>query len=454
MIQKNIKNTKKMSAPLVLVIGFLLIICFGTLLLILPISSADGSFTDPLTAGFTSVSATCVTGLVVTDTATHFSLFGQFVILCLIQIGGLGFMSMSVLISALIRRAITPKEKVLIAQSMGMRESGGTVFFMRRILIATFAFEGMGAALLTLRFAGRFGLLGGLRRGIFVSVSAFCNAGFDPFGTAQSPYQSLTSFSHDPVVLITVMALIIIGGIGFIVWDDILAAIKRVRRISVYSKIVLLVTGCLIVSGTLLFLLFEWKNPETLGAQSLGNKWLNAAFQSVTLRTAGFNSLDIAAFTEESSFISVIYMLIGGASASTAGGLKVGTVGVLLAAALSAAMGRTRVVIFRRRISKEVVLRALSITLIGIALVVTAGLAIAMIEGAGMLSSIYEAASAYATVGLSIMGTPQSSVLTRLILMVLMYLGRVGLLTVTYAIAMRMNKNSNIDFPYANLLVG
>ncbi|MCI8331432.1 MAG: Trk family potassium uptake protein [Clostridiales bacterium] len=445
---------KKMAAPLVFVIGFFIIICLGAFLLTLPVSSAKGTFTNPFDALFTAVSSACVTGLVAVDTAVHYSLFGQIVILCLIQIGGLGFMSLSVLLSSLIRRAITPKEKMLIAQSMGMRESGGTVHFMRRILRAVFLFEGLGALCLTLCFTGRYGLAGGLYRGVFVAVSAFCNAGFDPFGTAEMPYQSLTAFVGEPAVLIVVMVLVVAGGIGFIVWEDLTAAMRRQRRLSVYSKLVLLVTGLLLLSGALLFMLFEWHNPETLGGLTADQKIVNSFFQSVTLRTAGFGALDLAKCTEESTFVSILYMLVGGASASTAGGLKVGTIGVLLAAAGCAALGKTKVILFHRRISKETVLRALSITVIGVGIVIVSGLAISVIEGSGMLAAMYEAASAYATVGLSIMGTPTASVLTKCILMILMFLGRVGLLTVTYAIAMRMNKHTGVDYPYANMLVG
>ncbi|MCI8589772.1 MAG: potassium uptake protein, TrkH family [Clostridiales bacterium] len=454
MIQSKIKQKKKMAAPLVFIIGFFVIICLGALLLMLPISSADGRFTNPLDALFTAVSASCVTGLVAVDTAVHYSLFGQVVVLCLIQIGGLGFMSLSVLLSSLIRRAITPKEKLLIAQSMGMRESGGTVHFMRRILRAVFLFEGTGALCLTLCFAGRYGFAGGLYRGVFVAVSAFCNAGFDPFGTVEQPYQSLTAFAGDPVVLIVVMVLIVVGGIGFLVWEDVLAALRRVRRLSPYAKFVLFITGLLIFSGAILFMLFEWHNPDTLGGFTTGQKVVHSFFQSVTLRTAGFGALDLTKCTEESSFISILYMLIGGASASTAGGLKVGTFGVLLAAAGCAALGRTKVIVFHRRISKETVMRALSITVIGASLVIVSGLAISVIEGSGILAAMYETASAYATVGLSIMGTPGASAITKCILMVLMFLGRVGLLTVTYAIAMRMNRRTGVDYPYANMLVG
>lgn len=454
MKENALKVKKTLSPTVVLLLGFLAVIAVGTVLLMLPVSSRSGQGTDPLSAAFTAVSATCVTGLVAVDTGSHFSLFGQSVILLLIQVGGLGFMSMAVMISMLIRRAITPKERVLIAQSMGLDRSGGTVRFVRRLLIGTFAMEGTGAVLLMTRFIPRYGLVPGVRRSIFIAVSAFCNAGFDPFGTLDAPYCSLTDYAGDATVLITVMLLVAIGGIGFVVWEDIYLFFKERHRLHPYSKFILALTGALILAGAALTALFEWGNPATLGGLSFSDKILNCFFQSVTLRTAGFNTLDLAAFTESGAFISIIFMLIGGASGSTAGGIKVGTVGVVFAAAVSAAMGRTRVYVFGRKVSRENIMRALSVAFIGGVIVITAALAITALEGCSLIGAMYEAATAYATVGCSMIGTPATCAATKLLLMALMYTGRVGLLTVTYTIALRMRSEGKIDYPEINIPIG
>ena len=448
------KRKKIVSAALVLMIGFLLIILVGACLLTLPVSAADGRPTDFLSAAFTAVSATCVTGLSVVDIASCFSLFGQIVILCLIQVGGLGFMSVAVLISFVIRRAITPKERVVIAQSMGIPGQGGAVRFVRRILVGTVAFEGIGAFVLTVCFSGRYGIAEAIYRGIFISVSAFCNAGFDPLGAPDAPSKSLTVFQSDPVVLITIMVLIVAGGIGFIIWDDVWNVFHAKKRLGIYAKFVLICSAFLIVSGAALTFLFERNNAGTLGSLSMTDKILNSFFHSISLRTAGFYAVDVASFTEQGALVSILYMLIGGASGSTAGGIKVGTVGVIFVAAVCAAVGKSRVVIMKRRISKEIVLRALSIALSAVTLVLVAGIAISMIEHASILVSLYEAASACATVGLSMIGTSSCAAPTRLILMALMYMGRVGILTITYTIAMRMRDDSVIDYPNVNILVG
>lgn len=447
---------KALSPTLIISFGFVAIILFGALLLMTPMATRDGIGAKPLDALFTATSATCVTGLVSVDTGSFYSTFGQCVILFLIQIGGLGFMSMAVLLSIIVRRTISPKERVLIAESYGLDTGAGTVRLMRKILCGTFLFEGTGALLLTLRFIFAYGngIKEALYKGTFLSVSAFCNAGFDPLGTKESPFCSIVQFAGDATVIITLSLLIIIGGIGFVVWDDILSAVRTKKRLGVYSKFILLLTLVLLVSGAVLFAAYEWGNPATLGGFNTPGKILNAFFHSVTLRTAGFNTLDTAAFHEGSTVLSIIYMLIGGASGSTAGGLKVGTVGVIIATAICGAIGRTRVSIFKRRIAKDVILRALSVTVIGLILVFAAGLVINACDGVPVLQAMYESASAYATVGISMCGTPTLGTVSKLLIMMLMYFGRVGILTVTFAITVKMRDDSLIDYPNVNIPIG
>ncbi len=453
---KKYRYHRAVSPALITALGFVAIIMFGAALLMTPIASADRVWTSPLDAVFTATSATCVTGLVTLDTASHFSIFGQCVILFLIQIGGLGFMSMAVLLSTIIRRTISPKERVIIAQAYGLETGGGTVRLMRKILMGTLLFEASGAVILSLRLFLSYGFspAESIYKGIFVSVSAFCNAGFDPFGTKETPFISLTGFDKDPIVLLTLAALIIIGGIGFIVWDDIHNIIRKKKRLGVYPKFILVITAFLLISGTVIFSLLEWNNPKTLGGYSSGYKILNAFFQSVTLRTAGFNTLNISAFGESGAFISILYMIIGGASGSTAGGIKVGTIGILFIAAFCAATGKPRVTVYGRKISREIILRALSVMLMAILLIFTAGIAINLIDGAPLLQSMYEAASAYATVGVSMAGTPTLSAASHIIIILLMYLGRVGILTVTFAVAMKTHDEYLLDYPNINMPIG
>ena len=285
----------------VIALGFLIVIAVGTLLLCMPFSSADGTFTNPIDALFTSVSATCVTGLTVTTTVTHWSVFGQVVILLLIQIGGLGFMTMAVLFSLILRRSVTPKERMIIAMSYNLNSYDRIIVLVRRILVGTLIIEGAGSVVLATQFIPEFGWSRGTWCSIFHSVSAFCNAGFDIIGDA-----SLVPYQTNPVVNLTLMALIIVGGIGFLVWSDAVNVIKRKNRFSVYSKLVLLITAFLILSGAGLFALLEWNNPETIGNLSVGEKILSCFFHSVTLRTAGFATFDNGAMGDEAKLLSML----------------------------------------------------------------------------------------------------------------------------------------------------
>ena len=442
-----------MHAAMVIAVGFALIILAGTLLLMLPCAAKSGRATPFIDALFTATSATCVTGLVTVGTAVHWSLFGKCVILLLIQIGGLGFMSVMTATSLLLRRTITLRERMVIGAGFGLDSSGGIVRLMRRVLVGTFLFEGVGAALLSVRFVGEFGLLRGIGMGIFHAVSAFCNGGFDLMGTPDDPFCSLVGYAGDPLVSLTIMALIVIGGLGFFVWSDVWDR-KCFKRLTLHSKLVLTTTGALLAGGFVLTLLFEWSNPATLGGMTLPHKLLAAAFQSVTLRTAGFNTIDESALTGPSQAVACVLMLIGGSPGSTAGGLKTVTVAVLALSAVSALRGRTSVTAFGRTIEPRSIMNAVALTVIGVTISLGGACVIAFIENAPMNLCLYETASAFGTVGLTMSLTPSLSAVSHIMLIVLMYFGRVGVLTLGVAVFLRRSEPPKLKFPSGNVMIG
>ena len=439
-----------MHAAMVIAVGFALIILAGTLLLMLPCAAKSGRATPLIDALFTATSATCVTGLVTVGTAVHWSLFGKCVILLLIQIGGLGFMSVMTATSLLLRRTITLRERMVIGAGFGLDSSGGIVRLMRRVLVGTFLFEGVGAALLSIRFVQQFGPLRGVGMGVFHAVSAFCNGGFDLMGTPDDPFCSLVHYAEDPLVSLTIMALIVLGGLGFFVWSDVWDH-RRFRSLSLHSKLVLAMSGVLLGGGFLLTLLFEWSNPATLGGMTLPHKLLAAAFQSVTLRTAGFNTIDESALTGPSQAVACVLMLIGGSPGSTAGGLKTVTVAGL---AVSALRGRTSVTAFGRTIEPRSIMNAVALTVIGVTISLGGACVIAFIENAPMNLCLYETASAFGTVGLTMSLTPSLSAVSHIMLIVLMYFGRVGVLTLGVAVFLRRSEPPKLKFPSGNVMIG
>ena len=412
-----------MHAAMVIAVGFALIILAGALLLMLPCAAKSGRATPFIDALFTATSATCVTGLVTVSTAVHWSLFGKCVILLLIQIGGLGFMSVMTAASLLLRRTITLRERMVIGAGFGLDSSGGIVRLMRRVLVGTFLFEGVGAGLLSIRFVQQFGPLRGVGMGVFHAISAFCNGGFDLMGTPDDPFCSLVHYADDPLVNLTIMALIVLGGLGFFVWSDVWDH-RRFRRLSLHSKLVLAMSGVLLGGGFVLTLLFEWSNPATLGGMSVPHRLLAAAFQTVTLRTAGFNTIDQSALTDPSQAVACVLMLIGGSPGSTAGGLKTVTVAVLA-------------------------LSAVSVTII-----LGGACAISFIENVPMNLCLFETASAFGTVGLTMSLTPALSAVSHIMLIVMMYFGRVGVLTFGVAVFLRRREPPKLTFPSGNVMIG
>lgn len=448
------RNRKKPNLYRLLAIGFALIILTGTVLLTLPISSAEGISTPFEDALLTATSATCITGLVVYDTATHWSLFGQAVILCMIQVGGLGFMTLGSALVLLLRRNGTVSDRKQIAEALNTSDYQTATQTLKHVIAGTVAFEGAGAIVLAARFIPDFGFAGGVWRGVFTSISAFCNAGFDLFGTVQ-PFSSITGYADDLVVNLTLAGLIILGGLGFLVWED-LYTNHSWKKLSLFSKTVLITSGSLILLGTILIFALEYTNPETLGEMSLRNKLLASFFQSISPRTAGFNSIDLAATTESTQVLIIILMFIGASSGSTGGGVKVSTVAVLGAAMKSVLRGEKDATLFKKRISADTVNRALTLVFFPLILVLIGSVAINVAEPhVTFMDALFECTSAFATVGLSMSVTPTLSLFSKIIIILLMYLGRVGMITVSYALLTDRRKRRNtLRYPEGDILIG
>ncbi len=446
------KSKKHLNPTRMIALGFALIILAGACLLHLPISAKSGEWTPWLTCLFTATSATCVTGLAQVDTFLHWTLFGQVVVLVLIQLGGLGFVSLMTLVSLALRRRIGLSQRMMMASSMNLSNTAGVVRVVRRALGGTFLLEGVGGLLLAVRFIPKFGFGKGLWFGIFHAVSAFCNGGFDLMGEYTGPFSSLVGFQSDPLVLGVIMFLIVVGGLGFFVWEDILEN-KRWKAFSLYTKLVLAITGGLILTGFLTTLWFEWSNPATLGNLSTGDKLLNALFQSVTLRTAGFATLDQGGLTDNSAVMGIIFMLVGGSSGSTAGGIKTVTAGVLLLALWESLRGREQVVVRNRTIPARRVLDAMTLTMSIMMLLIVGTMGLSLVDQIPFLDGAYEIASALGTVGLSMGVTTTLSPVSSLLVILCMYLGRVGVLTFSIAFLTR-RLESKLQYPTADIMIG
>lgn len=442
----------RLSPTRTIALVFICMILVGTALLMLPISSRSGASVGAIPALFTATSATCVTGLVAGDTWTLFSGFGQAVILCLIEVGGLGFMSAACLVIFLFRRKIGLRQRMVIAQALSINEMEGVVRLQKWVLLGSLFIQLAGAAILFFRFLPDYGWTTALKWGIFHAVSAFCNAGFDIVGSV-APGQNMMLFQNDPVVLITLMALVVIGGLGFFVWEEVITC-RSMKKWSVYTKLVLLSTLVLILSGAALTVLLEWNNPNTLGNMPAGQKVLNGFFQSVTLRTAGFSSFDQANLTEPGKAVSIVLMLIGGCSGSTAGGLKTVTVLVLILFAVSRARGRSRVSVFRRNIPGEKVMDAMTIVSVVVGLAFFGAIVICATSGVRFLDALYETVSALATVGLTSGVTPHLSIISKLMIIVFMYFGRVGILTLSLGFLLGDRAQERFQYADTNLLIG
>lgn len=443
---------KKWNPTRLIVVGFAVVILLGTLLLHLPLASRDGQVTPWLTCLFTATSATCVTGLVQVDTMLHWSGFGQAVILLLLQLGGLGFVTLLSLVSFAMGSRIGLSQRLMMASALNLPSTVGAVRVVRHALMGTFIIESAGALMLATRFVPLFGWGKGLWFSLFHSVSAFCNGGFDLMGEYSGEYSSLAAFQSDPVVLLTIIVLIVVGGLGFFVWEDCLE--KRCwSKLSLYSKLVLGITSGLIFFGTVFFLWVEWGNPATLGDMNTGEKLLNALFQSVTLRTAGYATIDQGALTDSSAVLSAVLMLVGGSSGSTAGGLKTVTVGVLFIALWESLRGREQVVLRGRTVPARRVLDAMTLTLTVCILFVGGSMVLSLADGLPFIKASYEVASALGTVGLSMGATPELSAVSSVLIILFMYMGRVGILSFSVAFMIRRSEGK-VRYPTTEVLVG
>ena len=455
MLKKLLLKTNAMKPAQVMVIGFGVVILFGGLILNLPIATKDGESVGFLNALFTATSAVCVTGLVVVDTSTYWNEFGQFVIITLIQIGGLGFMTMATMFSLLTGKKINLRERLLIQESLNQKDLSGLVKLTRYIIMMTFAIEGIGALLLSMVFIPELGLLKGIWYSIFHAISAFCNAGFDLMGSITGEYSSLMSFVSNTLINFVICGLIILGGIGFPVLLDVINN-KKYSKLNVHSKLVINTSAILIIIGFLFIFIAEFDNAGSLGGLSMKEKLLSSLFQSVTLRTAGYTTIDLTLLKESTLFLMIILMLIGASPASTGGGLKTTTVATLFLTVKSFILGKEDIEVYQRRISSTTVRKSLGIFFIGVFIALFGTLILSIVNPEfTLLECRFEVISAFATVGLSIGGTPSLTALGKILIMILMFLGRVGSLTIFIALLSRNNRiKSKIRYAEGKIIVG
>lgn len=440
----------KLTTTQTIAVGFLMTILIGTIALMLPISSRDGRFTDPLTALFTATSATCVTGLAVVDTYQYWSVFGRVFLLILIQIGGLGFMTIGVFMAVLMRRNIGLKERGILQESMNTLQIGGVVRLVKKIIIATLAFEGVGAALLSVRFVPEMGWLEGICNGIFHSISAFCNAGFDLMGKKEE-YSSLVAYSGDVIVNVTIMLLILLGGAGFVVWDDLQKKKFRVKEYLLHTKIALTMTVILVFGGAFAIYLLERNGLMVdMGAKETV---LTSLFASVTARTAGFNTIDTGAMSAGSKLVTIALMFIGGNPGSTAGGIKTTTFAVMLIFVWANLRNSHGSNIFRRRLEEEEIRKASIVVTINLLLAVAAAILLCALQDFPMEDILLEVFSAIGTVGMSSGITRGMGTVSRLVLIVLMYCGRIGSMTFALSFTER-KKVAPVQLPAEKIIIG
>ena len=438
----------------VMALGFLIMILTGALLLTLPAATAAGESIGFGNALFTATSAVCVTGLVVVDTGTTFSLFGQIVLIALIQMGGLGFMVFATLVMVALGRRITLRSRMLMRESMNTTTLSGLVRLTGWYGLLVALIELGGAAILAVRFVPLLGWGRGIYFSIWHAISAFCNAGFDLFGN----FTSLTSFAGDPLVLLTVALLIILGGIGFAVISEVSEQRFRWRPLSLHARVTLLMTCVLLVMGTAFIALAEWGNPATLGlVEGAGNKVANAFFQAATMRTAGFNSINLTAMTDASKFMSVLLMFVGASSASTGGGVKTTTVAVLLLCVWSVVRGDEDIAVMGKRLSPALVRRALAIVMVALLILITGTMLLTLAEEGRypFIDVLFETTSAMATVGVTSIGTPALTSVSQAVRIPMMYFGRVGPLTMALAMAQKQGAGkARIRYPEENITIG
>ena len=445
-MSRDIHKKKHLSSFQLIILGFAGVILFGAIILMLPVSSAEGVMTPFNQTLFTSTSAVCVTGLAVLDTGSYWSVFGQVVILLLIQIGGLGVVTVAVSVFMLSGRKISLMQRSTMQNAISAHKVGGIVRLTKFILKGTLFVEMAGALALLPVFYHDFGRKG-IWMAVFHSISAFCNAGFDILGTPTNPFPSITAYAGNPIVNVVIMFLIIAGGIGFLTWEDICINKIHFRKYHMQSKIIVVTTALLIVLPAVFFFFSDFTHL------SVGKRLLASAFQAVTPRTAGFNTMDISKMTEVSKAMIIILMLVGGSPSSTAGGMKTTTFAVLILNAFATFRSQENVETFGRRIECSVIKNASTIAMMYCMLFLCGGITISAYEGLPLLECLYEAASAVGTVGLTLGITPKLHIVSQFILIILMYLGRVGGLTLIYAVLSK-KKKGNARLPLEKITVG
>lgn len=456
---KKQKNNRGMTTTRVILLGFLSAIFIGTILLSLPAANVSGEG-DFLTSLFTATTSVCVTGLVVVDTFSHWTLFGKIVILILIQLGGLGIVAFTSAVMLVFRRKITLRDRMMIQDAFSLNNLQGMVRFVKKVIMGTVVVETFGALVYMIDFIPRYGAAHGIWYSFFNSISAFCNAGIDILGP-----DSLMSFNSNPLVLFNTMMLIVSGGIGFVVWWDLTDMLGRIRKremnlrlgmrkLSFHTKLVIITTFSLIVTGTILTFIFEYNNPDTIGNMSLGDKLLNSLFQSVTLRTAGFAAVSQGGLRDTSVLMCIVFMIIGGSPVGTAGGIKTITFAVLFFTVLAVIKGRNDTVVFNRKVNEGLIRRALAVTFISIMVFFIFSILLITTNDITLTDAMYEVASAIGTVGLSRGITASLSTAGRIIIIIAMYLGRIGPISMFVAFSNRYSIKNSIHNAEADIIVG
>lgn len=459
-VNKKIAEPKKnLSTTRQILLGFMATIVVGTVLLSLPIAVVSGE-PDVLTALFTATTSVCVTGLVVVNTFSHWTIFGKIVILLLIQLGGLGIVAFTSAVMLMLNRKVTLSNRMVIQDAFSLNNLQGMVRFVKKVILGTIVVELAGALCYLIAFLPKYGAAKGIWFAVFNSISAFCNAGIDILGP-----DSLMSFSSSPIVLITTMFLICFGGLGFVVWWDVIDVLHKVfskeispsdffRNLKTHSKIVIITTISLILSGMLLILMFEYNNPATLGNMGFGDKLLNSFFQSVSLRTAGFATIDQAGLSDPSVLVCIIFMIIGGSPVGTAGGIKTVSFAVLLLAVISVIKGRKETVVFNKSIKEELIRRSLAVTFISITVFFVFSITLILSNGLSLTDASFEVASAIGTVGLSRNITPDLNSFGRILIVIAMYLGRIGPISMFVAFSNKYSIKNSIHYAEADIIVG
>ncbi len=435
-----------------IVFSFLTVILIGTILLCMPFSSASGRFTDPVTSLFTATTSTCVTGLVLVDTGTYWSLLGQIIILALIQIGGLGLVTLTTFFTVILRQKIGLGNLTLAQSSTGSQTLKDLRSLVKLIVLSTLTIEFIGAILLCIRFVPLMGWKRGIWVSVFTAVSAYCNAGIDIF---DGEFTSLTAYVSDPLVNCVIMALIVIGGLGFLVFQDILHYHRR-KRMMLHTKVVALYTAILILFGAIVYFTFEYTNPNTLGELSFGDKVLASFFQSVTARTAGFNTVDFGAMNDPTKLVSCALMFIGACPGSTGGGVKVTTFVVIFMTVVAALCNRRDTVILKRKVDYSIVYKSLALVAVGIVIcIITSAVIIVENHELSTIDAMFEAVSAFGTAGLSAGITTQLGLISKLAVIVTMFIGRVGTFSIFMAMTLKENEKGDRKLlPSGEIMVG